>query len=82
MAREVEPVDRVAARLIIASRTIIALRGVAHIVLAGERAVFAVRDLAVLAGLLAAAQLLDFRLRRGKIAARALELEAQHDHRD
>ena len=33
-------------------------------------------------GFLAAAQLLDFRLRRSKIAARALELEAQHDHRD
>lgn len=64
------PVDRVAARLIIAGR-VIALRGAAHIVLAVERAVFAVRDLAVLAGLLAAAQLLDLRLRRSKIAARA-----------
>ena len=81
MAREVEPVDRVAARLIIAAH-IIALRGFAHIVLSGDRAIFAGHSLAVLAGLLAAAQLLDFRLRRSKIAARALELEAQHDHRD
>lgn len=81
MACEIEPVDRVAARLIIAGR-VIALRGVAHIVLAVERTVFAVVIWPSSPGLRAAAQLLDLRLRRGKIAARALELEAQHDHRN
>ena len=62
MACEIEPVDRVAARLIIAGR-VIALRGVAHIVLAGDRAIFAGHSLAVLDGLLADAQLLDLSLR-------------------
>ena len=76
MTREVEPID------LFAVRAVIALRAAGFTGIAVRQAVLTVGKLIVLARLRAAAQLLDLRLCIGKVAARALELEGQNDHRD